>query len=280
MAGEVSSLFVASVYIAMVKLSIITINYNNQIGLQKTIESVIEQDFKNYEYLVIDGASTDGSIEVIDKYQNNIASWISEPDNGVYHAMNKGIRKATGEYLLFLNSGDSFYSSDSLSSLVKEAKGEDLVYGNILVEETNKSWIKSYPATLNFSYMLTDTLPHPATLIKKSLIEGVGYTESFRIVSDWEFFIISVCKKGASYKYVNRTISNFNYDGISSNPANASLIQEEKNKVLQSEFKTFLEDYQSYFKVQQAYELLVNSRPYKVISKIKRLPFASLFFKL
>ncbi|RYE37470.1 MAG: hypothetical protein EOP48_28665 [Sphingobacteriales bacterium] len=193
--------------------------------------------------------------------------------------MNKGIAKASGDYLLFLNSGDFLYSPQSIHGLVSNITNEDLIYGNLLVQETSKNWLKEYPSTLTFSYFLRDTLPHPATLIKRSLLSNAGFNENFKIVSDWEFFITSICKNGASYKHVDQTISVFNYDGISSNPANASLIREEKNKTLEMHFKTFLKDYESYFELQQAYEMLVNSKPHRAILKVKRMPFIGSFFK-
>lgn len=96
------------------KFSIITINYNNCEGLEKTIQSVIEQSYKGYEYIVIDGGSTDGSIDIIKKYEPSITFWVSEKDSGIYNAMNKGIRHSTGEYLNFMNSGDTFYEPEVL----------------------------------------------------------------------------------------------------------------------------------------------------------------------
>jgi glycosyltransferase involved in cell wall biosynthesis len=264
---------------SLTKISIITINRNNGLGLETTIQSVVEQHYQNVEYIIIDGGSTDNSIAVIKQNESKLHYWISEKDNGVYHAMNKGIAKATGDYLLFLNSGDYLHSPDSLHCLLDEDTGEDLIYGNIQVQETTKSWVKEYPSTLTFSYFLRDTLPHPATLIKRSLLFGVGFNENFKIVSDWEFFVISICKIGATYKHIDKTISVFNYEGISSNPANASLIRDEKNKTLEDHFKSFVQDYQSYFELQQAYELLVKSRPHRAISKLKRIPFVSAFFK-
>ena len=90
------------------KLSIITINYNNARGLERTIKSVICQTFTNYEYIIVDGGSTDGSLEVINKYADHISKWVSEPDEGIYNAMNKGTRMASGEYFNYMNSGDCF----------------------------------------------------------------------------------------------------------------------------------------------------------------------------
>ena len=100
----------------MPELSIITINLNNCAGLQKTLDSVFAQTFTDYEYLVIDGGSTDGSAELIKKQENKFVYCVSEKDNGIYHAMNKGIRKATGDYLLFLNSGDYLVNDEVLSN--------------------------------------------------------------------------------------------------------------------------------------------------------------------
>ena len=95
-------------------ISIITINFNDKIGLQRTFDSVFAQDFNDFEYIVIDGGSNDGSKELIEENTDKISYWISEPDKGIYNAMNKGIKVANGEYLLFLNSGDKFYNKKSL----------------------------------------------------------------------------------------------------------------------------------------------------------------------
>ena len=117
------------------KLSIITINYNNAIGLKKTIESLIEQSYQEYEYIVIDGGSDDGSKEVIWESLRYVSSWCSEKDTGVYNAMNKGIMRATGEYLLFLNSGDYLYDSTVLEDVTSTLSGEDIIYGDLLYVE-------------------------------------------------------------------------------------------------------------------------------------------------
>ena len=114
------------------QLSIITINYNNGDGLQRTIESVIKQNFKSYEYIVIDGGSTDKSIDVIKRNKNHINYWISEPDTGIYNAMNKGIRKATGEYLIMINSGDVLVNEDVLDTVFKKNNNSDIIYGDVL----------------------------------------------------------------------------------------------------------------------------------------------------
>jgi glycosyltransferase involved in cell wall biosynthesis len=115
------------------RISIITINYNNSTGLEKTINSVINQKYFDYEYLIIDGNSTDGSKEIIDKYSRFLFLGISENDNGIYNAMNKGIMKSNGDYLFFLNSGDYFFDEQSLSNLANEADEQDFIYGNTIL---------------------------------------------------------------------------------------------------------------------------------------------------
>ena len=111
-------------------LSIITINRNNAAGLRKTIESVVSQTYTDFDYIIIDGASTDESVDVIKEYADRITYWVSEPDTGIYNAMNKGILKANGEYCLFLNSGDWLYDNDVLNDVFSISPTEDIVYGN------------------------------------------------------------------------------------------------------------------------------------------------------
>ncbi|MEG1573526.1 MAG: glycosyltransferase family 2 protein, partial [Bacteroidales bacterium] len=114
----------------MSKLSIITINLNDAAGIEKTLKSIWEkQSFRDFEHIVIDGGSKDGSVEVIKKYEKNLAYWISEPDKGIYNAMNKGIAKATGEYLLFINGGD-WLADDVLAEVFAIPFEEDIVYGD------------------------------------------------------------------------------------------------------------------------------------------------------
>ena len=113
------------------KISIITVNYNDKLGLEKTIKSVLDQENVVFEYLVIDGNSNDGSKDIIEKYKDKINYWVSEPDSGIYNAMNKGIRAATGDYLLFLNSGDWLFENNSIANVDKLITGsKDIYYGN------------------------------------------------------------------------------------------------------------------------------------------------------
>jgi glycosyltransferase involved in cell wall biosynthesis len=229
------------------KISIITINYNNMEGLDKTINSVISQTYKNTEYLVIDGGSDDGSADIIGRYSKGISYWVSEPDKGIYNAMNKGIGVATGDYLLFLNSGDVLTHKNILEQVIQSGLDKDLVYGDIVFVKggQRKEWPSA--AQLSFDTFRSGGLPHPCTFIKRSLFELVGlYNEAHLIVSDWEFFLLATCKYNASYKHIDLFICDFCEEGISSDPLNQTLIQEERNAVLQQHFSFFLNDYERY----------------------------------
>lgn len=156
------------------KLSVITINYNNAEGLAKTMDSVFRQRFSDFEYIVIDGGSTDGSKDLIVNNQDKIAYWCSEKDSGIYNAMNKGIREASGEYLLFLNSGDFLHDFAVLEDIHPFLSGEDIVYGDLLfVHGDGKEDLFVYPDVLSFEYFLERSLGHPAAFIKRALFGGV-----------------------------------------------------------------------------------------------------------
>jgi len=226
------------------KVSIITINYNNAYGLKSTIDSVLSQSYSNIEYIVVDGGSTDNSKEVIKNNANRLYYWVSEKDSGVYEAMNKGITVSNGEYLLFLNSGDIFVDSEVVSKAVNNPDfNADLVYGNLLVvnEKQKREWIA--PDKLNFSLFFESTIPHPATFIKKSLFDQVGYfDQDLKIVSDWKFFLMAVCRYNCTYRHIDLLISIFKEDGICSKPENFVNIELERQKVLSSNFSSFIND--------------------------------------
>jgi glycosyltransferase involved in cell wall biosynthesis len=158
------------------QLSIITINKNNASGLEKTIQSVVSQTFKDFEYIVIDGNSTDESVEIIKKYSSGINYWVSEPDTGIYNAMNKGIRKAKGEYCLFLNSGDWLISPVTLQDVFNEIVNmnpADIFYSDCVKTDGN---ITIYPDNLTINYLSDNALNHQNTLIKHSLFWNMVFT--------------------------------------------------------------------------------------------------------
>ena len=226
------------------KLSIITINYNNYSGLQKTMQSVFDQTWKDYEYIIIDGGSTDGSKEFIELNSDKINYWVSEPDKGIYNAMNKGIIKSNGEYLLFLNSGDYFAYQYSLNNFISETinKDFDIIYGNqFALFDNNKINKQYFPDIITFYYLaFLNSPPHQATLIKRQLFFHIGlYDETMRMNSDWKFFMLAIFKFNSSYYHINQFLVFFDRNGISSNPNYNFLRDEEKIPFLKTEFKNF-----------------------------------------
>ncbi len=257
------------------KISIITVNYNNLEGLKKTIESVSNQTWQEFEHIIIDGGSTDGSAAYIESKTQLFEYWISEPDTGVYHAMNKGIAKASGEYLLFLNSGDHFYNNKVLAQNQQEIKDRDIIYFNLQVVEEHKIFIKEYPEVLSFSYFVEDTLPHPATFIAKSTFGKTNfYKEDFKILSDWKFFIDSICRYNLSYKKINATLSTFYIGGMSSNPSNRVLKENEKQQVLQEEYPVYLQDIGDVIIYK---DIVANFRKSRIIKVLVKLGFLNKF---
>ena len=199
------------------KYSIITVNYNNKAGLRKTIESVIHQTFRDFEYIVIDGGSTDGSTEVLKEYDALINYWVSEPDGGIYQGMNKGIAKATGEYLNFMNSGDCFYSSEILekvSSYQSDADfivGKDYHYNN----EINKGHASIQPPRTTMMHFFIATLDHQSSFIKRELFKDSLYDESHQLVSDWIFFTEKIVKEQKKVQFIPDIVCRREEGGLS-----------------------------------------------------------------
>lgn len=198
------------------KNSIITINFNNKAGLQKTIDSVITQTFKDYEWIIIDGGSTDGSKELIEKYANHITYWVSEPDKGIYNAMNKGILQAKGEYFLFLNSGDCLYDIFTLERFNQRENTEDVIYGNAIVVDSTGNEVSKWhnPENLKLSYFWGHGLNHQATFMKKRCFEKFMYNENNKIVSDTELFMLLLYNSYSFAKY-DSYVAKFDNTGIS-----------------------------------------------------------------
>lgn len=224
----------------MSKLSVITINFNNSAGLEKTIQSVISQSFKDFEFIIIDGGSTDNSVEIIKKYAKEITYWVSEKDKGVYNAQNKGIDAAKGEYCLFLNSGDYLSDNKVLSKAFVNHFPEDILYGNMKVNWNNgKITTEKMPQKITFSHMFRDTVWHPVSFIKKQLFDTYGkYNEEYKIAADYEFFYRTIIEKKATTRHLPFPVSVFVFNGLSSNPENTKLVREERMKI----WKTYLTD--------------------------------------
>ena len=229
----------------MSKLSIITINFNNEKGLLKTIQSVENQTWQDFEFIIIDGGSTDGSKQRINECKRVNYS-ISEKDKGVYNAMNKGIKAAHGEYIIFMNSGDIFYSNDVLEE-VNDTLNLDyqVVFGNtVYYNDANYRREEIPPDELSFSYFLNFGINHQSSFIKRTLFfENFLYNEDYKICSDWEFFLYTICNKNASYKHIDTFICYYDFSGISADPKNLQLYHEEKKMTIKKYFPLFYNDY-------------------------------------
>ncbi len=201
------------------KLSIITINYNNAIGLRQTMDSVLSQSFHDFEYIIIDGGSSDDSSTIIKNFAPQLTYWCSEPDKGIYNAMNKGIAHATGDYLLFINSGDTLVTSDTLAEVEPYLGSADIIYGNLIFDykTSQKEFLRIYPDSLDSGFFYNDSLPHPASFISKQLLVNNPYDETYRIVSDWIFFTKAIVQDACTILHIPITVSRFSVDGISSN---------------------------------------------------------------
>ena len=222
------------------KYSVITINYNNEDGLRKTIESVVNQTCKEYEYIIIDGGSTDGSVNVIKDNAAQVTYWTSEKDNGVYHAMNKGVAQAHGDFLIFMNSGDCFHDSNVLNSVVDYQ--EDIICGKVL---KGNSTIPSghHKFTISLVDLMRGSLPHQAMFIKRELLVKHPYDEKYKILSDWKFCIEALVFDNCSFRNVDTIVADYDTSGISTN--SNGLLPMERELILKELFPPrILADYQ------------------------------------
>ena len=201
------------------KISIITVCFNSAKTIRDTIESVINQTYQNIEYIIIDGGSTDGTIDIIKEYEPYIAKWVSETDNGIYDAMNKGIKMATGEIIGLVNSDDQL-ESDALALVISEYlknKSADIIYGNM-----------QFIVDKSFNYIITSVknvredfiygkMPvcHPATFVTRKVYQSVGvFRTEYRNAGDYEF-ILRCIKNNTTFLYVNEVLTNMYSGGVS-----------------------------------------------------------------
>ena len=259
----------------MPKLSIITINYNNLNGLKKTVQSVLSQTSKGFEYIVVDGGSNDGSTEYIKEFAENEKTikivWVSEKDGGIYNALNKGIRMAGGEFLQFLNSGDALVDNTVTESMIASLPENcNIQYGNMLKSlpkglYRDKGFAGVKPTFLDFYY---GTLNHSPAYIRRTLFDKYGfYDESLRIVSDWKWYLQVIILSNVNINYVPIDVTHFDMNGISS--VNKLLDMEERKKVLHELIPAYiLTDYENNAYGMQFYE------------RIKKFNTGYRFFKL
>lgn len=197
-------------------ISIITINLNNKNGLKRTIESVLNQTYRDkIQYIIIDGDSNDGSKEIINQYKDNIDYWVSEKDNGLYNAMNKGIQASTNDYCLFLNSGD-YLSENNVIERIYDSLDADIVYGDEYKLKTNGTrYLAKYPNKIDESFFKRTALPHQSSFIKTSLLKQTPYSEKWKLLGDWLWFRERIIEDKVTYKHLNIPISVYGLDGIS-----------------------------------------------------------------
>ena len=195
------------------KITVVTVCFNAVDVIEKTILSVINQTYSNVEYILIDGHSSDGTVDIIKKYADRISKWISEPDKGIYDAMNKGTDLATGEWINFMNAGDLFVNNHVIEDLlpVFEEK-HDVIYGNtIFVNDENKKIQKAYARENSMP-----SFCHQSSFISTRLMKRYHYDQSFIIAADTDFFD-KIYKKGCDFFFVDIFLSMVNMDGVSSN---------------------------------------------------------------
>lgn len=220
------------------KITIVTVCYNAEKTIEKTIESVISQDYKDFEYLIVDGKSKDRTVEIISQYQHipNV-SVISETDSGLYDAMNKSTRIANGDYILFLNSGDFFCDDRVLSDIAGELNA-DIVYGNVIRQKEHGDVLEKYPGKYRVMWLLLQgkMISHQVMFTRTEIMKKYGFDESFKITADYNF-LIKAKKDRCSMHYVNRNISVVdNIGGISSQSSNMRCMREEDDRSLKEYF--------------------------------------------
>lgn len=251
----------------MLKLSIITINYNNLDGLKRTVESIVNQTWQEFEYIVIDGGSTDGSAAYIASQSENIDYWVSEPDKGIYNAMNKGITKANGEYLVFMNSGDSYLSPNTLQ-LCQTVFGNfkaDVYYGQIKFDDKNVVRTVVYPSKLSLPFMKNKAINHQACFFsRKLLLEFKGYNEQYVLAADYHYYL-KVYIAGKIFHPILFPIVKYDTLGIST--LQMDEYRKEMDRIWQDTVPSFL--FEAEYKYENLKKLIENSRILKFAFKIR-----------
>lgn len=253
-------------------ITIITVVYNCKEGLEKTIKSIIDQTYPYIEYIVIDGNSNEGTIDIIKKYQNKITYWISEPDEGIYDAMNKGIRLSTGDWINFMNAGDRFYDPNTLSSLFIPVPkpSSEIIYGDTEFIYTFGKYIRK-PASLTY---LKESMIfcHQSSFVRTYLLKKREFNTKYKICADYDFFLFCL-REGRIFQYIPSTIAIFDArEGISS----SNRIAREKEFGIISEHEQTTEWKIKYFNFIIYHYLKKSAKhllPKELILKIKRWNF-------
>jgi glycosyltransferase involved in cell wall biosynthesis len=247
------------------KITVITVCYNASHLLKKTIESAAEQSYSEIEYIIVDGASKDDTKEIVGSYGKKVQLFLSEPDNGIYDAMNKGIKQATGDLIIFLNAGDYFVSKDVLKFYLSKMKilEADLFFGRIVWNDsrTNDICLSDHHNTVHTWDLKNSNFPHPATIYKKDLFKTVGLFDlDFPIAADYEWNVRAMVLNKIKFQYINIIVTVFYADGISNNPSFATQHRIEIDQVNRRYFKPW--------KLHEKMEHKGHSFIYKMIEKV------------
>ena len=209
------------------KLSVITIVYNNAADIERTMLSVLQQTYPNIEYVIVDGLSTDGTLDIIKKYQGKLGKFISEKDEGIYDAMNKGLAAATGDYVLFMNSGDEIFDQDTVAKVFATAEDADIYYGETeMIDESGRSLgQRRHKAPENFtwrSFKYGMSVSHQAIYIKRSLTEPFDRRYHLSADIDW---ILKSAKKAKKIVNVHQYVAKYLIGGMSKKRHQQSLLE-------------------------------------------------------
>lgn len=195
------------------KISIVTINYNNLSGLKKTRESIVSQTCNDYEWIVIDGGSTDGAKEFLQEHADEMAYWCSEKDKGVYNAQNKGIALAKGDYIICMNSGDTFHDENVLQNVCSQDLTADVVYGDWMrVYPDGREEKKEAPKEISPYFFYYDNICHQAMFVKTSVMQVNPFDETYKIYADWSKWR-ELYQRGCTFEYVPVMVCDYEVNG-------------------------------------------------------------------
>jgi glycosyltransferase involved in cell wall biosynthesis len=222
-------------------VSIITIVYNNVKYIKDSIQSVLSQDYARLEYVVIDGGSTDGTVEIIEEYRDQISVFMSEPDKGIYDALNKGIQYSSGEVVGILHSGDLFCDENVVSASIQQMRdtGSEFCFSDlVIVDDVSGRIVRYYMAHYfkRWMFRIGWMPPHPTTFINKSLFDEFGlYSTDYMIVGDYDFFVRIFFRREINWTYLNRVTVKMRSGGASNSGfSGKKLIIDEINRSLKS----------------------------------------------
>lgn len=218
----------------MSRLAIVTICRNDREGLERTFASLDAQTERGFAHIVVDGASTDGSVGLVRAHGDRVARWVSEPDRGIYDAMNKGWRMAESDFVLFLNAGDALAAPDAMGRALPLLDGDvDIAYGDLILREPDGSLRpKRYPARITSAWLMRESPPHPAQFIRRALLERWGgYDEQWRIAADYAFFARAFWCGGLRLRKLPFAVSLFDTRGLSSQPGQLARVAAERKAI-------------------------------------------------